>query len=406
MSNYLVYHETSEHKFKILSSKSNKIEIVDKIPNDINKFYLTKGYEATDGDLKRYYDDIYKASQELKTSKLINFDYLSEFKKKDGSVLYRSHTMNIETIFKMLTKPELYNHEEIDDLESSWIEKTYNGGLMYCKSGVYDCFGYDFKMYYGSILANDDFLIPTKKGKQIYINDISDIKQFGYYMIHITSEDENIKKVFSFSEYSVYTHNDIKFVQDVLINKFNFKIKLELITNVEFNCYIYDKSCLISGCKIFKKWFETICKLKLEFPKNILIKMLSSSLWGHLSKYNAINKTEKQIEDENLILGMTNKADYIILEKITKSNNETYYKLLNSKKPYKYNIRLKSFITSYGRIKTAHVPLFDIKNLIRIHTDGLVFEKKQDFIIKDLFPEDKTTGVIEFNNINDYKKHF
>jgi hypothetical protein len=213
---------------------------------------------------------------------------------------------------------------------------------------------------------------------------LSDATKFGFYMVKIICEDTNIKKVFSFSENNVYTHNDIKFITDILIKKHNFNIKLELIDDVEYNAYVYEDESLTSGNKIFSNWFKTICELKKQLPKNILIKLLSSSLWGHLSKYNTVNKTMKQIKDSNMKVGLTDKSDFIILDKITKGDDETYYKLLNKLNPYKYNIRLKPFITSYGRIKTALVALLDIDNIIRIHTDGLLYSKKQKFNIKDL----------------------
>ena len=49
--------------------------------------------------------------------------------------------------------------------------------------------------------------------------------------------------------------------------------------------------------------------------------------------------------------------------------------------------------------------LFD--NVLRIHTDSVVLNRSFDFSNQyngELIPEEKTTGKIEFKNINDYKK--
>ena len=78
------------------------------------------------------------------------------------------------------------------------------------------------------------------------------------------------------------------------------------------------------------------------------------------------------------------------------------YKLQNTIIPYKYNIRLKSFLTAYGRIKIAQIALEDLDNVIRIHTDGIAFQCKKSFKIPLLLVEQKTTGLIEYFNVNNY----
>ena len=67
-------------------------------------------------------------------------------------------------------------------------------------------------------------------------------------------------------------------------------------------------------------------------------------------------------------------------------------------------MRLKPWITAFGRVKTAKIALLDINNIVRIHTDGIVFNKEQNFKIENLIQEDKTTGKITFKNINNYSK--
>ena len=126
-----------------------------------------------------------------------------------------------------------------------------------------------------------------------------------------------------------------------------------------------------------------------------------SSLWGSLSKGNNIMKTWDDIEKEGLKIGMGNDADYKIADYI-KSETQEYYKLTCMPQPYKHNFRLKSFLTSYGRVKIAEVIMTDIDSCIRVHTDGVVFNKKMNLNFQRLIVEDKTSGKINWKGINNY----
>ena len=71
-------------------------------------------------------------------------------------------------------------------------------------------------------------------------------------------------------------------------------------------------------------------------------------------------------------------------------------------KPYRSNFRLKSFLTAFGRVKIAEAAQSNIDAVIRIHTDGVAFNKKIKFNITGLIPEDKTTGLINYKHVNNY----
>ena len=48
-----------------------------------------------------------------------------------------------------------------------------------------------------------------------------------------------------------------------------------------------------------------------------------------------------------------------------------------------------------------------LANLVRINTDGIVLNKEFDFSVGIPYypkPEDKTTGLIKWNNVNNYVK--
>jgi hypothetical protein len=95
-------------------------------------------------------------------------------------------------------------------------------------------------------------------------------------------------------------------------------------------------------------------------------------------------------------------ADWIILEQNFDETN-TFFKLLNAKNPYKFNLRLKCWITAFGRNVIAKLALnVGLKHIIRIHTDCLVLDKEYDFEDDNLIAESKTTGLITFQNCNSY----
>ena len=72
--------------------------------------------------------------------------------------------------------------------------------------------------------------------------------------------------------------------------------------------------------------------------------------------------------------------------------------------PYKFNLRLKSYITCAGRIKIAETILSaGIDNVFRCHTDGIILYKPIEFSDPNIWIEEKTTGNIHFLHNNNYK---
>ena len=111
---------------------------------------------------------------------------------------------------------------------------------------------------------------------------------------------------------------------------------------------------------------------------------------------------QAELADEKLKVCITDEADYKITDYIW-TNEQEYYKLQSMDKPYKYNFRLKSFLTAFGRVKIAEVAQENIDDVIRVHTDGIAFKKQMNFKITGLIAEDKTTGLIKYKNVNSYE---
>jgi hypothetical protein len=397
---YKVYFKTFTGFFRVFDGS---VLTTDKfMPIKCNAFYLPKKYEADDASLIKYCTDVKVASEELKASyELKGFDYLKETKFKSGDLFYKTHQSNIVSIFRMKANPIWKKWKAIDIIEAKWFKMSSNGGLQYCKPGEYDAFGYDFNMYYPRLLGDkrfSDLQIPTNSGSEYMLTDLSSIK-YGFYRVNLTCNDQNISKIFRFSKHNVYTHYSLNFAYE-LIKKHNFKIDIELIQDGEPNAYLYEDEDLISSNSLFNDWFGCILNLKKKYPKNILTKMLCSSVWGHLSQKNTITVDGIKIGDYDADTG--DGAEWKITDCVTKEDGSEYYKLLNTQNPYKLPIRLKPFLTSYGRNKTARVALRMIDNVIRIHTDGVTFDKPYIVKSENLLPEDKTTGHIRFDNANNY----
>ena len=384
---YLVYFMTVEKTYRCLY-EDGKIETLKLLPlgNKCHSFHLFQGYEATDEGLVKYKADFDKWCNELLNNSVLDIDYKKNY----------SHHSSVEMTFKRLCVGKYEPFEDIDRTEARWIESTHNGGLTYCTPETHQSFGYDFSSFYPRNMADYNFIFPTKKGKEQFITELPDDFKLGFYRVKITSDHKHATKLFSFSKNNVYTNITLKHAQE-LCDDYNFK--MELIVDDKPNAYIYDKG--IKGHSVFGTWLNKLLLIKKQFPKNKLVKHLLSSVWGTLTRYNKITKKYEDIEAEKLKICLTDKADYKILDYIW-TNDQEFYTLQCMDKPYKMNFRLKSFLTAFGRVKTARIAEEDLDSCVRIHTDCVIFNKEMKFYFDHLLPEEKTTGLINWINVNNY----
>jgi hypothetical protein len=241
------------------------------------------------------------------------------------------------------------------------------------------------------------FKMPFMKGKEIFITELNDNITLGFYRVKITSDNKHATKLFAFSKNHVY--NNISINHALELSEYNFNV--ELIIDDKPNAYMYDKE--IRSSKVFSIWIDKLMKIKKKHPKNKLIKHLMSSLWGSLSRSSNILKTYDEIQAEGLKICMTDKSDYQITDYVW-TNSKEYYKLQDMNQPYRYNFRLKSFLTAFGRVKIAEVAIQDLEAVLRIQTDGIVYNKPMKFNISGLIADEKTTGLIKFDHVNKYYK--
>eukprot|EP01040_Poterioochromonas_malhamensis_P009169 gene9169-9942_t len=187
-------------------------------------------------------------------------------------------------------------------------------------------------------------------------------------------------------------------------------INIELVKDGQPNAYIYGfkvSDGIHKSRKIFGTLYRTLIEAKNKYPNNQLVKFLSSSNWGFICRFNEINKTIDEIVEEDIKFTrdkFDTNADYYISD-----HNGKYYTLVNIKKPFKFNIaRIKPFLLSMGRVITGNVAFLHFDDLVRIHTDGIVFDEEHDEIMSafksypKLLKENKTMGLIDWQTCNDY----
>lgn len=334
-----------------------------------------------------------------------NYDYFDAKQYHNNNVLVMCFFKKYSA--KILNKLKL---DDIDKIESSYIEATSNGGLSYLNSkGIHKCNGYDYNGYFSNILGNPEleFKFPIKKGKQIKYT-IEEIKElykkrklnFGYYEIKISSEHKDISKVFSFSPNNTYNYYSLCFC---LQYHSLYKIKLEMVDK-DYNAYIYDEKNVINSSEIFGTWFNKINDMKSKLPKNKIIKSISSSLWGNLIQFNRMYLSLDEImERDDISRNITDEKRYLI----SKHNSDTSIEIIDKYQMYKNGgiARIKSFIAAFNRDYLARTIIKEKihDKIIRIHTDGIVLSEPHTFS-GNYFPivETKTTGNLFFVSKNEY----
>ena len=111
-----------------------------------------------------------------------------------------------------------------------------------------------------------------------------------------------------------------------------------------------------------------------------------SSLWSSLSKPERITKTDEEIQNENLSvdMGFNNKDLQYFIEEYENYGNRDFYYLVDKENIQKINLRLKPFITAYGRYIMGTIAYKHLNDVIRIQCDGIALKNhlKQKMMVK------------------------
>ena len=404
--------------------KSNTVYYIDELDefrtmNTIDKTKyrrreLMKGYESEEYSNKEsvsieefieenkrclylYKNDYLKWEKDLKK---YNIDYSK----------YYDHVSATDMVFKSLTTRKInsLNIEDITAFEFNLIEKCSCGGLQSLKEPIKtQSYGYDFSSFYVQLLMCGLLYVPLCETREYYIKKLPKKLKYGLYKVNIQSENKEFLNIFTYSKDGYYSNFSI---ETALKYKKKFDVKVELDIDVEYNYFGWAEEDLVNSQEIYGDWYNKLMPIKNELKGNKLIKNLTSSIWGVQAQFNRVFLTDSEINSKNLTIGFIDEeSDYIIKgQSFNNKLKEETYELINRTKPYKNNLaRLKPFITSLGRQIIADIIMRDYDNFVRCHTDCVVFKIQQDFSDLNIapIPESKTTGIIDWINVNNYKKY-
>lgn len=262
-----------------------------------------------------------------------------------------------------------------------------------------DIYGYDFSSEYPNFLCN--LVFPKCSGYKSIIKEINWSKlEYGIYRVKITCTNTSFQKIFNFSKNNHYTSRQLK---DLFKHKETYDIHFELLQpddDYSYNAYIYKDDEFILGHELFSVWLENMTALKKKCSKsNQLIKLLITSLWGLLCE---TKKIRIDATNENILSKYDLEDEYYWKETI-----DDKHILIKTDDIYTYGGfgRMKVFLTTNCRMFIFNYCIKNncVDNVVRIHTDGLMFNKQMHFkekLNKGIvpIPENKSTGLIKLYN--------
>jgi hypothetical protein len=402
-NDFVTLYKTKDLGFRVYDQFVDEYYSTNNYPKDRRAYHLFKNYSLTDESLKNYAKNMIKWTNELQKATLNKNETRSII---DFSKMYSLQGGIIITFNYFCAKK--YKSQHITCTEYKWYEICGNSSHQYldekCKNTVvYDCYGFDYNKYYCRLLGSD-FLIPINQGEECKLKELYFHKLLhGFYRCKITG-NKNFRKIFTYNSENVYLKEYVEFAYE---NRKEYDVEIELIIDGDYNALLYKTRDMRPISSVTKDWYEYMMKINSEFNengiKNQLFKMIASSTWGTVSETNTINVEYDDIDDYDIGPIGDENHDYCIINEI-QSKKKHYYELLNNMNPYKFNLRLKPFITCAGRIKIAKTMLkAGIDNVFRCHTDGIVLYKNFAFNDPTIWTEEKTSGSIHWLNNNNYK---
>jgi len=351
-----------------------------------------KGYEDEDPEqcVINYATDFKKWVKELKEC---DIDYTKYF----------CHFSATKRTFRRFCGQEI--RSTIDSMpaitfqEDGFFDNCYLGGAMYLapeyKNQAVQTYGYDFSANYPSLMASEDFKVPTVAPTYETITKVPKKFILGIYRVIVSCDDPDFRKVFTFSKKHHYTSYSLNWALEL---QERFNVVLTPIIDNQPNAMKYKR--FINGQRMFGSWYNKLMFVKKKYPKNKLVKHLLSSLWGTLSKKNTQFKSCTEFAADKEF-----QKTHLIKEHHFKANGSEYYEIVPINNLYDCNIRLKPFITSCAQVNIGRVILDNIDSFVRCHTDNACFTQPIDHTqYERLIPEDKTSGMITWKNVNSYHK--
>lgn len=320
--------------------------------------------------------------------------------------------------------------EQITPLEYLTFEKCFNADISSLNPEYVGeptkCYGYDFSNCYGTFLSDHSvskLMIPTKAGKfkkidEFDIMDLDDL-QYGIYNIKVSSNDPLVTQYFQFSTDNWYTIFSLQQLQSIMkFAKKYYKGKwikptIELITDSTYNCVVYKDKDLVTCDTVFGDWFKSASRMKAELKGNMLVKNLTTKLWGYLTQHQRHFFDEDEIADIDYAfeddITPDFQPEYVCVGVTNVNTDKAKYQLVKTDNPYRQGgiARIKPFLVASIRKYVTDMILDSglHENVIRICTDGICLGTRHDFTDDyDYAPiaEAKTTGYIKYYHANKY----
>ena len=245
--------------------------------------------------------------------------------------------------------------EDLDQLESKFIDNALTGGLIYADKGKYsnvEC--YDINSMYPNFFSQSGLLVPIKKGKFSNETELKDILSYGIYRCIISGDID--PKLFRINKSNYYTHFDIYSARQLGYN-------IELIQDGQVNSLIYGGNYRVQAKTMFKKYIDHFYGIKKLLKGNRMAKSFLNLLWGILC--------QKQLKYSNLIY--SDNAD--LLKDFKMSGDNVIITTYNDETLFKHPMaRLGPFLTANARKYMSNIMQPYKDDILRVHTDGFIIK--------------------------------
>jgi hypothetical protein len=381
--------------------------------------YEPKPFLFHDKKLKRFYDGnkIYETDQEdtleLVRTMYIDYHVISMVYQKDKKMKrvlsieeqYNNYLIMTKNLLEATKKSEYkidlnlygtiqnmsykllndtthnFQPEDITIEESIYIMNSSVGAICFNEptEDFTECYKYDIVSCYPSILSNQFFHIPVKKGEfkllteQIF-NDMleSKIIALGIYRCIIKpNADEKINNLFRYNPKNYYTSISLKHALTL-----NLEITLDINEEYEHNCLIYTtkEKTRLTGSQCFKSYVDFLFDLKEKKINGAkqLLNIVSGSI-AQEQKYKFVANEQNEFTVEDVIITDIHPS--------TTDENETFFRYVKNDQIYKSNLaRIKPFMYAQARFNMSEFILPNIDSIVKCNTDSMISTKKLDEI--------------------------
>jgi hypothetical protein len=267
-----------------------------------------------------------------------------------GRVNMLKNTPQVEALSVLHSLLQHVPVEALGQIEGSWIDNAYRGGITYARSGTYaHAHAYDFVSMYPSCMRGNAF--PVSEGTyKVLEGKPGDHWPFGIYRCSITVDSPLMK-----NRGTHFTHYDLILAEEL-------GGKIELAQDGEYNALLYPAATRKQN--LFTKYVNDLFQLKQEGITGA--KLVLNVLYGMLAKknrkrFNSAFIDVREMPDEHI-------------HSITPNDGEGYIVVLTKfQQPFKHPLaRAVPFITANARLHMARLVRTQLDKVVRIQTDGCI----------------------------------